>query len=67
MVAHVAAYCEPSDASCVVTGQDGDTEKSFKFACSVRRSALDGQVVPAETFTSQCKLCMRPARANIFG
>lgn len=66
MLAHVAACCEPSDASCVVTVQDGEMQKSFKFACIVRRSALDGQVVPAETFPSQYKVCMRPACAKIF-
>ena len=66
MVAHVAACCEPDDPSCVVKVQDGDLTKAFRFACNVRRSALDGQIVPAEVFPSGYKLCMRPPCSKIF-
>ena len=66
LVAHVAACCEPDDSSCVVQVQDGDLTKAFRFACNVRRSALDGQIVPAEVFPSVYKLCMRPPCSKIF-
>ena len=66
LVAHVAACCEPDDSACVVQVQDGDLMKAFRFACNVRRSALDGQIVPAEIFPSDYKLCMRPPCSKIF-
>ena len=66
LVAHVAACCEPDDSACVVQVQDGDLMKAFRFACNVRRSALDGQIVPAEVFPSDYKLCMRPPCSKIF-
>ena len=66
LVAHVAACCEPDDSACVVHVQDGDLMKVFRFACNVRRSALDGQIVPAEVFPSDYKLCMRPPCSKIF-
>ena len=66
LVAHVAACCEPDDPSCVVQVRDGDLHKAFRFACNVRRSALDGQIVPAEVFASDYKLCMRPPCSKIF-
>ena len=65
LVAHVAACCEPDDSACVVQVQDGDLMKAFRFACNVRRSALDGQIVPAEVFPSDYKLCMRPPCSKI--
>lgn len=66
LIAHVAACCEPDDPSCVVQVRDGDLHKAFRFACNVRRSALDGQIVPAEVFPSDYKLCMRPPCSKIF-
>lgn len=66
MVAHVAACCKLNDTSCVVKVQDGDLTKAFRFACNVRRSALDGQIVPAEVFPTDYKLCMRPPCSKIF-
>ena len=66
LVAHVAACCEPEDSACVVHVQDGNHRKAFRFACNVRRSALDGQIVPAEVFPSDYKLCMRPPCSKIF-
>ena len=65
-VAHVAACCEASDPCCVVSTDDGMTQKSFKFACNVRRSVWDKEVVSAETFPPQFCLCMRPACAKVF-
>lgn len=65
-VAHVAACCLTSDPCCVVTVDDGQVSKSFKFACNVRRSAWDSEIVPAETFPAQFRLCMRPACAKVF-
>ena len=66
LVAHVAACCELDDPACVIHVCDGDSQKAFRFACNVRRSALDGQIVPAEVFPSAYKLCMRPPCAKIF-
>ena len=66
LVAHVAACCEPDDPACVIQVCDGDSRRTFRFACNVRRSALDGQIVPAEVFPSAYKLCMRPPCAKIF-
>ena len=66
LVAHVAACCEPDDPACVVQAQDGDQIRAFRFACNVRRSAFDGQIVPAEVFPSDYKLCMRPPCSKIF-
>ena len=65
-VAHVAAGCDASDPCCVVSTDDGFSQKSFKFACNVRRSVWDKEIVPAETFPAQFRLCMRPACAKIF-
>jgi len=66
LVAHVAACCELNDPACVVQAQDGDLVRAFRFACNVRKSALDGQIVPAEIFPSDYKLCMRPPCSKIF-
>lgn len=65
-VAHVVACCLNSDPCCVVTLDDGQVSKSFKFACNLRRSAWDSEIVPAETFPAKFRLSMRPAGAKIF-
>ena len=65
-IAHVAAVCTESDPRCVLTVETETDRKSFKFACNIRRSAWDVEIVPAETFPSKFRLCMRPACAKIF-
>ena len=65
-IARVAAVCQESDPRCVITVEAGVDRKPFKFACNIRRAAWDAEIVPAETFPSKFRLCMRPACSKIF-
>ena len=66
LVAHIASDCDPSDPQRICTFDWHGTIRSFKFACSARRSVDDMSITPSESIPPSYRICLRAACSRVF-
>ena len=66
LVAHIASDCDPSDPQRICTFDWHGTIRSFKFACSARRSVGDMSITPSESIPPSYRICLRAACSRVF-
>ena len=65
-VAHFACECDQSDPHRVCTFEWQGKMKSFKYACSARRTVGEVSITPSESIPTSYRICLRAACSKIF-
>ena len=66
LVAHFACECEQSDPHTFCTFEWQGKMKSFKYACSARRTVGEVSITPSESIPASYRICLRAACSKIF-